>query len=117
MSQDCNITHAVVWRMYFVRQEERGQWSTTLCLFPLTLHSYLGGIASYYSTDMLHKFHEDNFDRLRLKDVHVQTTAGIRVFVCTFYMGSKVRTARGVQSRVVRAGFSRAQSFKIQGDR
>lgn len=50
------------------------------------------GVTSYYSTNMLHQFHEDNFDCLRLGDVHCQTTNGVKITVYSFYMGCRSET-------------------------
>lgn len=50
------------------------------------------GTTTYHATKRLHQFHEDNFDCLRLRDVHVQTTNGVRVTAYSFYMGNRPET-------------------------
>lgn len=51
------------------------------------------GLSDFHATNMLHQFHEDNFDCLRLRDVHCQTTNGVKITVYSFYMGCRPDTS------------------------
>lgn len=45
------------------------------------------GLSTYHSTPTVHDFQENKFDSLRLRDVHCETTNGVKVTVYSFYMG------------------------------